>query len=169
MQACPSDNFCFPNEVWWQVQFAGRKKVWSLEKRSCEIDILKIRKTNLLGSPCCLERQQKLVVVILTQTPSPGQWDFLLQSSAAQALVWGKLWLDPTRKQFPQAIEKGKSRKTEDVYKDMALSMVLQWKPTKENVRTEITVSVDWRTRYSQGIIARGPLEREAEVVVGER
>lgn len=47
--------------------------------------------------------------------------------------------------------------------------MVLQWKPTKKDVQTEITVSVDWRTRYSQGIIERGPLEREAETVVGER
>lgn len=64
---------------------------------------------------------------------------------------------------------KGESRKTEDVFKDVALSMVLQWKPTKEDVQTEITVSVDWRTRCSQGIIARGPLEREAETVVGER
>ena len=76
--------------------------------------------------------------------------------------------MDPTRKQFPQAIDKGKSRKTEDVYKKVALSMVLQWKPTKEDVQTTVTVSVDWRTRYSQGIVARGPLEREAEEVVGE-
>ena len=57
--------------------------------------------------------------------------------------------MDPTRKQFPQAIEKGKSRKTEDVYKEVALSMVLQWEPTKEDVQTKVTVSMDWRTRYS--------------------
>ena len=110
---------------------------------------MEIRKTHLLGSPCCLERQPKPVVVILTE-PHP-QASGILSCKVQQLRHWHEegQQLDLTRKQFPQAIEKGKSRKTEDVYKEVALSMVLQGKPTKEDVQTKVTVSRDWRTRYS--------------------
>ena len=89
----------------------------------------------MLGSPCCLERQPKPVVGILTE-PHP-QASGVLSCKVQQLRHWHEegQQLDLTRKQFPQAIEKGKSRKTEDVYKEVALSMVLQWEPTKEDVQ----------------------------------